>query len=863
MSRRPCIIDFKEAVKGRMSKEDADDLLEDIRRRAKDRVRLNLEPKGRAFNKAVDEILAEEKEKRRLSKLESFQNQQKFDESMGIINRFATEGRKSAGLGLQARMDGVQSNIEGGKRSTGHTTKAMANNLKGDLISQLRQTKLGVKGFSSGDYETDIAREIAQEGSTDNEGAREIAKAIKSVYERGRNMLNSEGARIGTTKEYLGKRMHNVERMVNPTGHAFSNIKLREEYFRNRKNIKLSLREFMREKAYDRWKNFVTPLLDNDVTFEAVKDKDKFLRSFYDATITGVHNKPFVVDEETQKVFRTPGPGNFAARLGKERVIHFKPGGDAELAYMREYGSGSLASTVETTIERMGNDYGILNVLGTNPLGMFFRLQREVLKKYRNESGIDSKIKRARVVLGHILNEYSNPITSLAGKIYRGTQILASIALLPAVTLRSIPDLAIRGSKLNEYGQSYFKSYVDIIRNTLDTANRKNKNLVADMVHAWSHSVLGDIYSRANANDTPFGLLGRFQQLFFKLNFMRGWDNLIRSNNAVSLAKALNGFKDLSFEDLPKSVQINLSNYDIKPGEWDLMRKNSLDPLIVKNVITPDIAKIIPREQIREHLGLERLSTKREIAFRQELNTKWATFFQNEMDDMQIQPSKSTIAFLLGASDPNTAGGITRKMFAMFKYFGVESTRRTLGRMIYGQGAESIYDAVRNGKGSRMALLSFMANTIVLNYIGASAVALSQGKTAPDPTRVRTFEQLLLNSGAFGYYGSLLASDYSRHDFFTSLFGPVAESISNVAKLVSQIKDGDSGKSIKNTVSNLTSRNVGFINLPYIKLPLDYLFLYGWMEHNNPGYLQDQQDKLKRRTGQNFILPPTQFAVGR
>jgi len=47
----------------------------------------------------------------------------------------------------------------------------------------------------------------------------------------------------------------------------------------------------------------------------------------------------------------------------------------------------------------------------------------------------------------------------------------------------------------------------------------------------------------------------------------------------------------------------------------------------------------------------------------------------------------------------------------------------------------------------------------------------------------------------------------------------------------------------------------------YTRAAMDYLFIYGIMEHNSPGYLRRMERRLEREKGQEFFFPPSQSAT--
>jgi len=864
---RTCIRDFKESAADLMDKDKAEALLEDIRARAAIRQRENLMPKARAFKTTVDDIIEERKKNSRLARKQQYLNLLRFNENKNIIDSFRVEGRKSAGAGLLANIGGIIGDIIGGRMSADAIRKAMMNQARGKLLTRLNKIPGGMDLFKSKANEADLAKEMELPGSTGNKKIQEVAKEVKAIYEEYRNLLNSVGADIKFMPNYIAKQKHNAEKMSSPTGSFYKDQKLKLDLIKNNPG-KERLTERLYAISRERWKTFIRPLLDEEKTFKDVDDQDRFLNSVYDNILEGHHGRPFVTDPESARQFRVPSPGNYAKKLGSERVLHFKQDGESTLAYIRRYGDGSMQQSIINTVTKMGSDYGLISKMGTNPMAMFFRMVRHIKDNYSDEDGnlskgLSAKIDKARIQMGHLMNEYARPWKSLGGKMLQGLTIYDMMKSLSLVTLKSIPDLAIRGSKMTEYGDSYLTTYRNFIKDFFGEQKKQNV-AISDLTHAWSNSVLANFYSRAQGIDSPFHAAGKMQQMFFKLNGLTHWDNMMRSGGVGSIARALGRVKNTEWESLPDSVRRNLSNYGILKDEWDMTRKAPVNTPIVNNVITPDSSLNVSRELIARSLGKadEELSDFEENQFRNKLNLKWSTFFQNELDDLQIQPGIATTAALVGQDKSNNPAGAIRRLVAMYKHFSVEATKRTLGRMIYGQGAENIRDAIFNGKGSRMQLLNFMVHSMVLSYIGLTAAAIAQGKTPPVLSDPKTFLDVFLDSGALGMYGSMLSGDYSKYgsNFIADLTGPVGRSVNTMAKLISQGKDDSLQGKIpftrKSVVHDIVGGNKPFLNLPFIKMAINYGFLYSYMEVHNPGYLENMQRKLQKETGQSYFWLP-------
>lgn len=877
-----------------MPKDRAEELLNEIKDRAERRARKNLEPRARAFNTSIDELINEKKMEHTEARRRKLLDQPKVAEMKNVIDRFKVGSRKSAGLGLMANIGGVQGDVEGARLSADAVRKSAIAKSGSFLLTRLARDKDAISVFNNKANDELIFREVTQPGSVENPTIRHIAKSIKDTYEDMRKLLNSEGADIGSIEDYAGKQIHDADRLASYTGNFYKDRLLKLKMLKELKEGE-NLSDKLREAAFQRWYQFIMPLID-DSTFDDVDDTESFMRSVFNNIVNGHYGRAYRVDPETEREFIVPRPSNYAKKISQERVIKFKNDGKSGYVYMKEYGPGSYRNTVQLTLHKMGSDLGILEKLGTNPRATFFQLVNHLRENYADEAGkfgknLQKHVDTAKLQLEYLLGQYGHSPTTFLGKMLSGISSLTMLASLPAVTLVSIPDLAIRASKMTEYGDSYWNTYANFLKDMFGKQKEQNK-AIADITNVYAHSVLSDFYSRAFAVDTPLKSISKFQQMFFKWNLLTRWDNAQRVGGAASIARALGRSKKLAFEELPESVQRNLRNYGITNDEWDLVRKIDIDVPIMKDLITPDLADVVPRETVRgllqdqlnkkaeqelqerimqdERTGVEanRRIYRRQVQdadidnYVRNLRTKWSTFFQNEVDDLQIQPGVATTAALLGGDNTQSAGSMLRKMFAMFKYFGVESTKRTWGRMIYGHGHSGIFDMIMNGKGSRMQLLNFMVHSMVLAYIGKSAEALAFGKTPPDMTKAKNWADIFLSSGALGMYGSMLGGDYSSYGqtFTNALLGPVGSFANQIAKIISlsrqDLVNGNDFTNVQHATYNLIRRNTPIINFPFVRIALDYLFAKEYMEVHNPGYMYNMNQKLKKETGQHYLWIP-------
>ncbi len=870
---RLCLDDVRKSLNKEtgMKKKEIDEYLDKLSDLIDEKRQIRLEPKARAYKRSVEDLIEQEREKSKLARKRHYLRVLKLKEAQKVIDGFATTGRKDAGIGMMANIGGVQGAVPGGRLSAAASEKASINLVRGRLLNGIKRLDdNALSTFKDIRKDQELFKEVEKPGSSNDPLIQKIGKLITDVFEEFRLLINAEGGDIGKIDGYTGRQVHQIDKLMSPTGNTAKDVKLRLKILQNKKEDE-SIQDLMLDIAYNRWRDFTKPLLDFDKTFPGATDKqiDKALRSTFNNLIEGHLTRPFVTDEMTGKQFRTPSPGNFADRRAKARVLNFKKDGNSAYQYMLNYGSGSFTKNVIKTAERMGSDYGIMKKMSDNPLAFFHQLKRYVLDNYSKQQptkNITKSINQAEIQLGHLLHQFSRPNKSLGGKLFSNMMAFKAMADLGLVVPKSLQDIATGASKLQEYGNSYLQTYNEYLKHIFDKGTKEQNKMIADMVHAWSHSMMSDVVARTQAVDNSFGKLSQAQRLYYSLNGLNAWDNMNRSALVGALARSLGRMRKTSFENLPKQVQINLKNYGINENDWDLTRTNQINVPLINDVIVPDISRVIPDHQIKAVLGVKRLTNKAAETFRKDLNYKWSTFFQNELDDANIQPGVATMAALLGKSDPETWRGKLLRMLAMFKYFGVESTKRTLGRIIYGKGNRSIADALKNGKGTKIQLFNFMANSMVLAYIGEATANALNNRTPPSISDPKTMFDLMLSSGGFGYYGSTLAHDYSAYDssFVAQQAGPIGDLLNNIAKIYSQAKnDAFTGdfSNIKTSVQNIIENNMLGMNLPYIKLPVDFLFNYALLEHLNPGYLERQQQKLQEK-GQNFIIQPRSLIGG-
>ena len=80
-------------------------------------------------------------------------------------------------------------------------------------------------------------------------------------------------------------------------------------------------------------------------------------------------------------------------------------------------------------------------------------------------------------------------------------------------------------------------------------------------------------------------------------------------------------------------------------------------------------------------------------------------------------PSASERAIMNLGTQDGTPLGIAARLITQFKSFPITVLHKSLGREIYGYGAETLTEGLVKGKGSLTGMAHFIAGTSFLGYI--------------------------------------------------------------------------------------------------------------------------------------------------
>jgi hypothetical protein len=709
--------------------------------------------------------------------------------------------------GLQALLTGVQRSRTGARRSVALEQQSLNAKYTGGLVADIE--KLGhTKLFASGSIDEDISRALwrMDDEAPDFAGlmpeAVEVARAVRKWQEVSRVDANKEGAYIGKQKGYITRQSHDLHKI--------------------------------RKAGFERWRDAILPKLDLAATVGSMPDADvaKFLKATYEGLASGVHLKA----ETRPKMTGFKGPSNIARKLSSERVLHFKSADDW-MAYNREFGVGSLRESVFAGLRKSALSTGMMRLLGTNPGNMIDVIGRAALERIE---GADAKRKlsdalKPRGAIDNRLRQVDGtvniPVNADAARVSANVRAVESMAKLGGAVLSSLTDIPTHASEVRYQGRGMLSGMGEALSGLASGRASGERLQVLSSMGVVFDSMVGEITRRGSLDESMHAGVARGLQTFFKYNLLNWWTDSLRSAAGLGVSHFLAHESVKSFEQLSPELKRLFSLYDIDASRWNLIRNGEQTLADGRKHLTPD--------------GIE--DEKTAAALR--------NFYVDRVHTAVIEPDAETMSLMRQGTQAGTAYGELLRFIGQFKSFGVAFTQKVLGREVYGYGADSLGEALKNGQSLR-GLANVILMTTLFGYGSMAVKDLLKGKTPRDPHDPKVWAAAMVQGGGLGIYGDFLLGQSDRFGggLLSKVAGPVPGLIEDIDQIRAKVFQGeDVGATALRTLVN----NTPFANLFYTRMALDYAILFEVQESMNPGYLRRMERRAEKENGQTYWLRPT------
>lgn len=737
--------------------------------------------------------------------------------------------------------EGIQAYLMGTNRQIAGARDSVASAMIGKnklYISQLA-TKLETEGltriFDSPECARGIARELyrldysPEEQKTMPRGEdpkfENVAQMIKEVRDSAIAQANRSGAFIASLPGYIFRQSHDMWAV--------------------------------RKAGYQAWHDFISSKLDwslieKQQSIEGVPlNREAFLKGAYDGISTGVHLQEDAPVEITGKSM----PSNEAKRMSVSRKLHFISS-DAFMDYNDQFGMRSFSNAVMDGLMHLAKGTAVMEKLGTNPGVMFEQLldQAKSTNRFEQPSFFQSVADRVqlktesglRQLYGTVMGLDSIPENVNLARIGQGVRSYERMIKQGMCLFSSLPDVPTSYLDLRYQGLPALKALNAVADGFLSNFD-KNKTQVANSLGVLAHSLIEDLHT--GIEDPNAGINNRLRGIettFFKLNGMGAWDISIQRGMSRAMASWLGENAEKTFSEIEPATQRMLKMYNIDEPHWEVLRKVIGEAADGNKYLLPEHVMNVDQDSLKKLIETEGYG-KSVDSYQNELMTRLMTYYTDRLGYGIPSPGAYERSILNWGTKPGTFRGELIRCAMQLKGFILTHTTRIIGREIYG----------RVGTMERMrGMATLVSATTALAYMGIQLRAIANGKT-PLPPSWKSLENALVASGGAGIFGDYIFNNYdpNRNAWLDAVSGPtVSDAWTATSRPLSLMLNGRklSAEDIK------TARGfIPFNNLIGVKAAMDYGVMYRLQEMVNPGYLNRMEQKLREKTGQEFILPPS------
>ncbi len=525
----------------------------------------------------------------------------------------------------------------------------------------------------------DLAREIFArgDGATGNSLARDGARAYLQVIEGQRGRFNAAGGDVGRLDYGYLPQPHDAAK-VRGAGDAA---------------------------AQQAWVDAILPKLDRRryVTETGAPMAETELRA-----VLGRAWETIATEGLNQ---REPGAftGSGAkANTGSEaRQLHFADG-DAYLAYMQQYGTGSMYDAITGHIGRMSRDIGLIERYGPNPNAQM-RLQFDLAARADGRDIGD--LPRS---FGLRPQSYWDQISGVAGTAQNAS--LAAVGMharnmqvfgkLGSAVLSSITDM---GTFMQTTGYNRLP-YWDALRNIGRTAGSADAREWLTAHGIIAESMAGDL-NRWTGENIRQSWSGRLANSTMRLSLMNAWTDTLRRAFSMTMMQGLARMSKTEWGQLTEWDRTHLERKGLTADDWAVVQRAELTEFQGMQHLTPEAIRATgdtrANEVVAKVLGL----------------------IQDESEFAVLNPDLATRTLSTGAAtQAGTARGELARSVMQFKSFPIAMISRHWRRML---------DAPEVSDGSAPALANRLmyggAMLLTTTALGAIALQAKQVIAGKDP----------------------------------------------------------------------------------------------------------------------------------
>ncbi|MGL4576902.1 MAG: hypothetical protein ACRCV9_19095 [Burkholderiaceae bacterium] len=681
----------------------------------------------------------------------------------------------------------------------------------------VRKLGMALFGLDNPDMTADVVREVFKlaDGHTGNTVAKQAAKAWLDVIEGMRQRFNAAGGNIGKLGYGYLTQAHDYLRVRGDGG----------------------------PEARDAWINTAMPLVDRSqyVMPDGSLMNDDALREVLAAAWQTLSTNGANKFEPGQFA----GAGSRAKRGSDHRVLHFKDG-DAWMAYMNQYGEGSLYDAMVGHIGKMARDIGLVEAYGPNA-NQTFRIQADIADRLDNTG--DGRSILASRAQGNKPQAYwelisgnagaaENRTLSFIGQTARNIQTAAKITAGP---LAAFGDMATIATTLHFNRLPYFEMIANVGRqfSAEQRTFLREHGVIAESLTNDMQRMVGEHFTH--------NLSGQVTNAVMRLSLLNAWTDGLRGAFAATLMRNFSSKAGKTWAELDAWDQQLFARKGITEADWSVISKAKL-------------AQRGGRDYLTANGILETGDPGAQAAA-----TKWLAFVNDETQFAVVNPDLATRAIVTGgATQAGTWTGEAWRSFFQFKSFPVAMLTRHWSRIMdTPQGLEGAPAGFR-GDGpagevmQKIAMLAaFGVTATIMGGIQTQGRQIAAGKDPIDMTgehAAKFWTKAYAAGGGGGFFADVLLApmDDPSYGFEgkLGLAGPLAGAGGGLID-VALAEKNQGARAIKWLNDQLPG-----VDIWYLRAIWEHWALYNAQEAINPGYLGRMQQRARKQWGQDFWWAP-------
>jgi hypothetical protein len=659
----------------------------------------------------------------------------------------------------------------------------------------------------------DLAVEIFRnaDGSSGNKLAREGAMAYHRVIEELRQRFNAAGGDV-----------RRLEYGYIPQPHDAAMV---------------------RAAGMQGWVEKTLPLLDRSryVLEDGNLMSDKEVREFLEAAWQTIQTDG--LNKQEPGSFRSSGAR--ANRGSESRQIHFKDAA-SYLAYMSDFGRGSMYDAVVGHVGGLARDIGLTERYGPNPNAQM-RLQFDLAARHDG-----TQPDNLRRVFGLQPQSYWDVLSGTAGapqsaRIAQiGTDIrnIQTFGKLASAVISSITDL---GTYVTTTGYNRL-GYWNAIRNIGKSATSAEARRFLTSHGIIAESMIGDLNRWAGDNIRQTWS-GRLAQSTLRLSLMGAWTDTLRRAFSLTMMQGLARMSRTSWDTLDGWDRALMERRGLTAEDWAVMQSAQLTPFQGLDHLTPESIRATSHERAREVVS------------------KVLGLIQDESEFAVLNPDLATKTIgSFGGQQRGTITGELARSVMQFKSFPIAMVSRHWRRML---DAPAVSDGTAPLLANRVVYAgALMLSTTALGAIALQAKQIVAGK---DPIDMRGdhaakfWAKAVAQGGGLSIMGDMVLNDPGSDPGGTirSIAGSAAGPAISTAMEVAGRGITDSWRAIKGKETHTSAEmlsiaraNAPFVNLWYAKAALDHAGMHALQENLSPGYLARMKQRAHDEFGQDFWWQP-------